>query len=336
MVGINWLVTHMHKLVIITGPTAIGKSEVAVETAALIGGEIISADSAQVYQGMDIGTAKIKPHEMYASNGEYIPHHLLSILPPDSKFSVAEFKSLAEELIPKIAARGKIPMLVGGTGLYIEAVIDPYNFTPLPVDEELRHRLWDEAHEKGKIYLHNKLAQVDPVSAGKIHPNDVKRVVRALEVYYQTGAPISAAGKRAPGRKGDKYRLCYLGMEAERDYIYDRINRRVDLMIEKGLIEETKALLDKGYDPELPALQSLGYRHVINYLRGSWTLAETIEYLKRDTRRFAKRQLTWFKRDERIKWYNIQEFADKTLLAAEFAGVISRSIGGNVELGNNK
>jgi tRNA dimethylallyltransferase len=334
LVGINWLVIHMHKLVIIAGPTAIGKSAVAVETAALIGGEIISADSVQVYQGMDIGTAKIRPQEMYASNGEHIPHHLLSILPPDGKFSVADFKNRVEELIPQIAAKGKIPMLVGGTGLYIEAVIDPYRFTPVAVDEKLRQRLREEARQYGNEYLHRKLAQVDPVSAHKIHPNDLKRVVRALEVYYQTGVPISAAGQRAPGRKGGNYRLCYLGMEAEREYLYDRINRRVDEMIADGLIEETKALLEKGYHPELPSLQSLGYRHIVNYLQGNWSLADTVEWLKRDTRRFAKRQLTWFKRDERVKWYDIQTFPDKTLLAAEFAGVISRSIGDDVELGN--
>ena len=336
MVGINWLVIHMDKLVIIAGPTAIGKSAVAVETAALIGGEIISADSVQVYQGMDIGTAKVRPEEMYASNGEYIPHHLLSILPPDGKFSVADFKNRVEKLIPQIAAKGKIPMLVGGTGLYIEAVIDPYKFTPMAADEKLRQQLREEAEEKGKEHLHHKLDRIDPVSAQKIHPNDVKRVIRALEVYYQTGVPISAAGKRAPGRKGGKYRLCYLGMEAGREYLYDRINRRVDEMIKDGLIEETKALLEKGYDPELPSLQSLGYRHVINYLQGNWSLTDTIEWLKRDTRRFAKRQLTWFKRDERVKWYDIQAFSDKTLMATEFAGVISRSIGDNVELGNNE
>lgn len=316
----------MYRLVIIAGPTAVGKTAVSVETAALIGGEIISADSVQVYQGMDIGTAKIRPREMYASNGEFVPHHLLSILTPDQRFSVADFKGRVEKLIPEIAARGKIPMLVGGSGLYIEAVIDPYRFTPLKVDEELRQRLRQEAAEKGTLHLHEKLSQVDPVSANKIHPNDLKRVIRALEVYYQTGVPISAAGQRAPGREQSKYRLCYLGLEAERDYLYDRINQRVDQMIAEGLIEETKALLAQGYHPDMPAMNSLGYRHMINYLQGVWSLAEAVELLKRDTRRFAKRQLTWFKRDQRIKWYNVQEFPDKKRLASEFASIISRSI----------
>ncbi|HHY60699.1 MAG TPA: tRNA (adenosine(37)-N6)-dimethylallyltransferase MiaA [Clostridia bacterium] len=323
----------MYSLAVIAGPTAVGKSAVAVEVAALIGGEIISADSAQVYRGMDIGTAKVTREEMYASDGQFIPHHLLSILPPDARFSVADFRERVDKLIPEIAARGKIPMLVGGTGLYIEGVIDPYQFSPLAFDADLRQKLTDEARRLGKAYLHRQLAEVDPVSASKIHPNDLKRVIRALEVYYLTGVPISQAGQRSPGRGESRYRLCYVGLTADRDYLYRRINQRVDAMMAQGFVEEVKALLHQGYSPELPALQSLGYRQIIGYLQGKYDLATAVNLIKRDTRRFAKRQLTWFRRDPRIIWFNVQHYADKNALAAEIAAVISRSITSNVELG---
>lgn len=325
----------MYSLAIITGPTAIGKSAVAVEVASLVDAEIISVDSVQVYQGMDIGTAKITHQEMFASNGKYIPHHLLSFLPPDARFSVADYKQKAERLIPEIVARGKLPMLVGGTGLYIEGVIDPYHFTPLEVNEDLRNQLKEEARQRGKEHLHQKLAQVDPVSAGKIHPNDLKRVIRALEVYYQTGVPISQSGQRAPGKAKSNYRLCYIGLEAEREYIYQRINKRVDEMIAQGFITEVQELLAKGYSPDLPSLQSLGYRHMVGYLQGEYDLETAVHLIKRDTRRFAKRQLTWFKKDPRIIWFNVQHYQDKKELAVEIAGVISRSIEGDVELGIN-
>ncbi|HHW06507.1 MAG TPA: tRNA (adenosine(37)-N6)-dimethylallyltransferase MiaA [Clostridia bacterium] len=323
----------MYNLAIIAGPTAVGKSAVAVEVAALIGGEIISADSAQVYRGMDIGTAKITHEEMFAANGEFIPHHLLSFLPPDARFSVADFRDRVDALIPGIAARGKIPILVGGTGLYIEGVIDPYKFSPLAFDAELRQKLMEESKRRGKDYLHRQLAQVDPAAAAKIHPNDLKRVIRALEVYSLTGVPISEAGQRAPGRAESRYHLCYIGLTAERTYLYERINQRVDKMMEEGFLEEVKALLDQGYSPDLPALQSLGYRQMIGYLRGEYDLETAVNLIKRDTRRFAKRQLTWFKRDPRIIWFNVQHFPDKSALAAEIAQVISRSIANNVELG---
>lgn len=325
----------MDSIAIIAGPTAIGKSAVAVEVAALVDGEIVSADSVQVYQGMNIGTAKITHQEMFASNGKFIPHHMLSFLPPDSRFSVADYKNQVEKLIPDIVSRNKLPMLVGGSGLYIEGVIDPYKFSPLAINEDLRNRLKEEARERGKEYLHQKLAQVDPVSADKIHPNDLKRVIRALEVYYQTGVPISQSGQRAPGKSKSNYHLCYIGLEADREYIYQRINQRVDDMIARGFITEVKNLLAKGYSPDLPSLQSLGYRQMIGYLQGEYDLETAVHLIKRDTRRFAKRQLTWFKRDPRIIWFNVQHYQDKKSLAAEIAGVISRSIEGDVELGIN-
>lgn len=320
-----------NKLVIIGGPTAVGKSAVGVELASLIGGEIISADSVQVYQGLDIGTGKITRQEMFASNGEFIPHHLLSILPPDKTFSVAEFKIKAQGLIAEISKRGKIPMLVGGTGLYIEGVIDPYKFIPLPVDDALRKRLRDRAEEKGGAHLHQKLSQVDPVYANKIHPNDLRRVIRGLEVFYQTGIPISRAGERSPGSSKSKYNLCYIGLEAERQFLYNRINKRVEQMIADGLIKEVEGLLAAGFSSELPALQSLGYRQIISYLRNQWDLPEAISMMKRQTRRYAKRQLTWFKKDSRIKWYDIQNYKCREDMVKEIALKISRSIVNNVE-----
>lgn len=322
----------MHKLVVIAGPTAVGKSAIAVEVASLIGGEIISADSVQVYKGMDIGSAKVQSREMHASNGRFIPHHLLSILSPDSRFSVAEFRTKAQGLIPEIIQRNKVPILVGGSGLYIEAVIDPYQFTYLPVDDVLRANLRREAQEKGKEHLHQRLMEADPPSAKRIHPNDLKRVIRALEVFYQTGTPISQAGRRSPNREKSKYNLCYIGLEADRDYLYNCINQRVERMIANGLVKEVQGLLEAGFSPGLPALQSLGYRQIVGFLLGLYELSEAVDFLKRDTRRYAKRQLTWFKKDTRIQWYNIQNYSDHKQLAIEIAQVLSRSLGCNVEL----
>lgn len=310
---------HVHRLILIAGPTAIGKSAVAIEVASLIRGEIISADSVQVYKGMDIGSGKITADESRASNGRVIRHHLLSILSPDEEFSVALFKKEAEKLIPEIIGRGNVPILVGGTGLYIEAIIDPYKFPQIAGDEELRAKLNKQAITMGKNYLHNKLLEVDPISADKIHPNDLKRVIRALEVFYLTGVPISAAGSRSPGNKIDRYNLTYLGLEADRGYIYERINQRVDRMLKQGLVEEVARLLAEGFDPKLSALQSLGYRQIIGYLHGDLSLEIAIDSIKRDTRRYAKRQLTWFKRDRRIIWYNVQRYRNKIELAWEIA-----------------
>lgn len=307
----------MHKLIVIVGPTAIGKSAAAVEVASMINGEVISADSVQVYKGMDIGSGKISFDETKAFNGKIIQHHLIDILSPNEEFSVALFKLKVENLIPEIAARGNIPILVGGTGLYIEAIIDSYKFPKFPKDDELRSQLNEQAINIGNEYLYEKLIKVDPISAAKIHPNDLRRVIRALEVHYLTGTPISAAGSRSPGKKGDKYNLTYIGLETDREYIYDNINQRVDLMFERGLVNEVKQLLDAGFDPELPSLQSLGYRQVIDYLSGNLNYEMAINLIKRDTRRYAKRQLTWFKRDSRIIWYNIKQYQNKIDLAKD-------------------
>ncbi len=311
------MVDQMYKLILIVGPTAIGKTAVAVEVASLVKGEIISADSVQIYKGLDIGSGKIAPHEAIATNGKLITHHLISVLSPKEEFNVAKFKGEVEKLIPMIVAKDKIPVLVGGTGLYVEAVIDPYSFPQIPSDDGLRQKLYNQALRNENGYLHSKLQTVDPVSAKKFHPNDLRRIIRALEVYYLTGKPISEAGNRAPGNKESKYDLKYFGLEAPRHFIYEQINSRVDKMINDGLIDEVKQLLNAGLDPKLPALQSLGYRQIIKALQGDYDMDDAINLIKRDTRRYAKRQLTWFKKDSRIIWYNIQEFRNVLRLAEE-------------------
>lgn len=321
------------KLIIIAGPTAVGKSTLAIEIADKIHGEIISADSMQVYKGMDIGTAKLKKDEMRAASGRSIPHHMIDILDIAEPFSVATFKGMVEELIPEIWGRSKIPMLVGGTGLYIEAVIDPYKFTPLPVNKKLRTKLLDKGQTKGSQYLHQKLSQIDPISAKRIHPNDLKRIVRALEVFHETGMPISNFGKRAPGHYECKYNLCYIGLKMERQDLYEKINHRVEQMIASGLVDEVENILKAGYKTDLPPLLGLGYKQTLDYLNGEYDLAEAIALIKRDTRRYAKRQMTWFRRDERVQWVDVGEYPSQKELLNEILKIISRTIDTNVEIG---
>lgn len=313
------------KLVAIVGPTAVGKSKIAVEIAGRIGGEIISADSMQVYKGMDIGTAKLHPHEMLASSGVMVPHHLLDILEPDQDFSAAQFQEMARRLISEVNERGLIPILVGGTGLYVQTVIDQYRFDKMKVDPDLRRRLFAEAETRGKDYLYKKLEEIDPASAKKIHKNDLKRVIRALEVFYQTGSPISS--RHILDRQRDSlYNLAFIGLWMDRNALYQRINERVDKMIEQGLVAEVKNLLAQGYYPNLNSMQGLGYKQISQYLLGRCTLEEAIANLKRDTRRFAKRQLTWFKRDSRIKWFKVEPENNTNKLVQEIEGEIGRII----------
>ncbi|NYE58163.1 tRNA (adenosine(37)-N6)-dimethylallyltransferase MiaA [Carboxydothermus ferrireducens] len=285
------------KLIIIVGPTAVGKSALGIKVAKKINGEIISGDSMQVYKYMDIGTAKVLPEER-----EGVPHHLIDILEPFQKYSVALFQKEARRLIKEINARGKIPIIVGGTGLYIRSVIDPYDFTDFSFDPVFREKLEQAAKEKGSLYLHQMLEKIDPVAAQKIHSNDLRRIIRALEVYEHTGKPISYYWERGKQSK-PQYRLLYYGLTMDRALLYQRINERVDKMIEKGLIAEVKRLLQMGFK-ESTAMQALGYKEIVQYLEGKITLDEAIYLIKRDTRRFAKRQLTWFRRDPRIKWFD--------------------------------
>ncbi|MDI3540906.1 MAG: tRNA dimethylallyltransferase [Thermosediminibacterales bacterium] len=306
-------------LLVIVGPTAVGKTKHAIEVAKMLDSEIISADSMQIYKYMDIGTAKPTPEER-----QRIPHHMIDIVEPDEEFSVADYKELAEEKIKSIFEKGKIPLLVGGTGLYVKAVIDNYFFSDASIDKEYRETLKQIALEKGGDYLHDILNKKDPAAASRIHPNDIKRIIRALEVYYQTGKPISYFEKET--QKGSTpYNLSYFGLTMSRERLYNLINQRVDDMIAKGLVDEVKGLLERGYNKELNALKGLGYKQIIGYLEGGYNLEKAIEILKRDTRRFAKRQFTWFKRDKRIKWINVEEISLKDCLLKNFNSILQEN-----------
>jgi len=283
-------------LLAIVGPTATGKSEVGLLLAERLGGEIVSADSMQVYRGMDIGTAKPTAEERARA-----PHHLIDIVDPDEKFSVAEYRARAEAGLAAVWKRGKQPILVGGSGLYVRAVLEEMDFAMTPPDGELRRRLTEEARSKGTRVLHEWLSEVDPETAARIHPNDEKRIIRALEVCESTGRPM-ARPQQLDRRKAMRYNARQFGLSLPREELYLRVEARVDRMLDGGLVEEVKGLIDRGYGKDLVSMKGLGYAQLAEYVRGEWSLEEAVRRLKRDTRRFAKRQLTWFGADPRIKW----------------------------------
>jgi len=286
-------------LLVLVGPTAVGKTAVSVAVARRLGGEIISGDSMQIYRGMNIGTAKITHDEM-----EGVPHHLLDIKDPDEEFSVAEFQERVDRLIADIHERGRLPMLVGGTGLYVRAVLQEYTFTELQTDRTLRERLSLEEAEHGPGYLHRRLREVDPDAADRLHPNDVRRLVRALEVYERTGLPISRTQTAAHGEA--RYDDLFIGLTMNRESLYSRIDARVDQMLRGGLVEEARNLLRR-YSAYLPPMQAIGYRETVLYLRGLLAWTEAADLIKRNTRRFAKRQYTWFRKDQRIHWMDVTQ-----------------------------
>jgi len=290
-------------ILVIVGPTAVGKTDLSIAVARAVDGEIISADSMQVYKGMDIGTAKPTENERQG-----IPHHMLDVVTPDQEFSVADYQRMVEETLRSLAERDKTPILTGGTGLYIRAVLDGFVFDPEARDEELRVQLEKMASTRGGVVLHQRLAEVDPDSAKRLHPNDHRRVIRALEVYHTTGQPLSrhlAAQKRQPPR----HPSVKFGLTRNRRRLYDRINLRVDLMMETGLLDEVKQLMSQGLEGSATALQALGYKELVGYLRGEYDLTEAVRRLKRDTRRYAKRQLTWFRRDQEIIWLDLDQIS---------------------------
>ncbi len=295
-------------LVAIVGPTAVGKTRLSLELAQDLEGEIISADSMQVYQGMDIGTAKASLEEQ-----QLIPHHLIDIIEPDEEFSVADFQRQVDKLIPEIHQRGRLPMLVGGTGLYVKAVISGFIFPDMETNWDLRNRLTEEAEEYGTQYVHDKLREVDSVLADKLHPNDLRRVIRGIEVYQQTGK-TSTYFKEEAKRRPPRYQAVKIGLRRERENLYQRINQRVDKMIEEGLVKEVKELYKEGYDRDLISMQGLGYKEIIGYLEDEYDLKEAIRLIKRDTRHFAKRQFTWFKRDDSIHWFDVDKYNFAELL----------------------
>lgn len=289
-------------LIILAGPTAVGKTALSIALAKAVDGEIISADSMQVYKGMDIGSAKIRSDEMQG-----IPHYLIDELEPDEEFHVVLFQQLAKKYMETIWQKGKIPILVGGTGFYIQAVLYDIDFTQSSNDPSYREELERLAKEKGAGYLHDMLKQVDGKSAVEIHANNVKRVIRALEYYKDTGEPISVHNE-LERRKESPYRFAYFVLNDERAKIYDKINQRIDAMIEEGLLEEVRALREKGYTRDMVSMQGLGYKEILDYLNGECTLEEAIYTLKRDTRHFAKRQVTWMKRERDVCWVNKDAF----------------------------
>lgn len=289
--------------VILTGPTAVGKTELSIKLAKAINGEIISADSMQVYKYMDIGTAKIRPEEMSG-----VKHYLIDEFEPDDDFNVVKFKEYTCQYMEEIYNKGKIPILVGGTGFYIQAVLYDIDFSKTESDDSYRKELEQLAKEKGNEYLHDMLKQVDKKSWEVIHPNNVKRVIRALEYYKETNTPISEHNEEQRENESP-YNFSYFVLTNDRDILYQRIDKRVDLMMEQGLVDEVKWLYeDKKYNRDLVSMQGLGYKEIISYLEGECTLEEAIYILKRDTRHFAKRQLTWFKREKDVQWINKKDF----------------------------
>lgn len=289
-------------LIVLTGPTAVGKTALSISLAKAVNGEIISADSMQVYKHMDIGSAKIMPDEM-----DGVPHHLVDILLPNEEFHIAKFQQLAKVAMEDIYARGRVPILVGGTGFYIQSITRDIDFTETDTDTTYRNDLEEFAKEHGAEALHERLKAVDPDAANEIHANNIKRVIRALEYYHQTGTMISKHNHEQK-EKESPYNLKYFVLNDIRSKLYERIELRIDQMVEQGLIEEVQKLKDMGYTKNMVSMQGLGYKEILTYLDGDYTLEEALYVLKRDTRHFAKRQLTWFKREKDVIWVNKNEF----------------------------
>ncbi|MCI7739685.1 MAG: tRNA (adenosine(37)-N6)-dimethylallyltransferase MiaA [Lachnospiraceae bacterium] len=298
-------------LIVLTGPTAVGKTALSIALAKQLGCEIISADSMQIYKYMDIGSAKIMPQEM-----EGVPHYLVDVLKPEEEFHVVRFQQMAKEAMEQIYAHGNIPLLVGGTGFYIQAVTRDIDFTEGEEDRVYRSSLEEIAKTKGPEILHQRLQEIDPPSAASIHANNIKRVIRALEFYHLNGYPISRHNQQE-SEKESPYNLAYFVLNDERSHLYERIDKRVDLMMESGLVEEVCRLKAMGYDRSMVSMQGLGYKELLAWMDGEFSLDEAVRILKRDTRHFAKRQITWFKREKDVIWMNKPDYDydDKKILA---------------------
>ncbi len=289
-------------LIILTGPTAVGKTAASIGLAKAVEGEIISADSMQVYRGMDIGSAKISRKEM-----DGVRHYLVDVLEPEEEFNVVKFQRLARQAAEEIYSRNKIPIVVGGTGFYIQALLYDIDFTENDGDISLRQELEKNAEEKGPEYLHQLLQEVDPQAARDLHPNNIKRVIRALEFYRQTGQKISEHNRKERAKESP-YRYAYFVLTDDRARLYDRIDRRVDAMMEAGLLEEVRSLRDRGVKRTCTSMQGLGYKELYACLEGECSLDEAVRIIKRDTRHFAKRQLTWFRRERDVIWLDKGRF----------------------------
>lgn len=304
-------------LIILTGPTAVGKTDLSINISKRLNCEIISADSMQVYKYMDVGTAKITNDEMQG-----VKHYLIDEVEPDFEFSVAEFQQRSKKYIKEIYQKDKLPLITGGTGLYLNSLIYNMDFAKSNADSEIRENLTNEAKEFGPIYMHNKLKELDLQAASRIHPNNTKRVIRALEVCYQ--------GKQMDDfsldlKYNSEYKPIIIVLNRDRQHLYDRINRRVDIMMENGLVDEVKKLLSMGYTKDMVSMQGIGYKEIIRYLDGEYSLNEAIEIVKRDSRRYAKRQITWFKRYEEAKWFNLDEYEDLQKLETDILSYIENA-----------
>ncbi|MGN0371302.1 MAG: tRNA (adenosine(37)-N6)-dimethylallyltransferase MiaA [Enterocloster sp.] len=317
-------------LIILTGPTAVGKTALSIRLAKTLDGEIISADSMQVYRHMDIGSAKVTPEEM-----EGVPHHLIDVLEPDQDFNVVTFQTMAKQALEDIYGRGRIPIIAGGTGFYIQALLYDIDFKEneegSPIRRELE-ALAESAGERAPALLHDMLKEVDPEAAEQIHANNVKRVIRAIEYFRQTGEKISRHNAEMR-LKESPYNFLYYVINTDRALLYERIDRRVDLMMEQGLTDEVRRLKEMGCHRGQTSMQGLGYKEILDYLNGSCSLEEAVYVLKRDTRHFAKRQLTWFKRERDVTWLNLPEFdfdtdrvLQRILEDCERAGIMLKSV----------
>ena len=308
-------------LIILTGPTAVGKTSASIGLAKALNGEIISADSMQVYKYMDIGSAKIRPSEM-----EGIRHYLIDELEPNEEFHVVRFQQMAKQAMEEIYAKNKIPIVVGGTGFYIQALLYDIDFTESEENTMYRQELEQLAEEKGAEHLHSMLKEIDPISAETIHANNIKRVIRALEFYQQTGQRISEHNE-AERAKESPYDFCYFVLNDDRAKLYERIERRVDRMLTEGLVDEVQSLKERGYTRNMVSMQGLGYKEILDYLNGDCSLEEAIYVLKRDTRHFAKRQLTWFRRERDVIWIDKKEYdyQEETILQAMLQYVRERT-----------
>lgn len=307
----------MYNLAAIVGPTAVGKTGISIKVAQMLNAEILSCDSMQIYKEMNIGTAKASIEEQAVVN-----HHLIDIVEANQDFSVAEYQKEAKEIIKKLNSVKKLPLLVGGTGLYYQSVVDDYNFVPMESKQAVREYLNKMADEKGLPFMYKRLEALDPQYAVKISPSDQKRIIRALEVYELTGETFSAQQNKAE----NTYNLATVGLYLDREALYSRINYRVEEMIKQGLVEEVQALRKKGYEQSLNAMQALGYKQVYFYLEGFIKWDDMVDEIKRETRRYAKRQYTWFKKDNRIHWVDVKDYPDDKELAKKISSYIGRTI----------
>ena len=305
-------------MIILSGPTAVGKTALSIELAKRVNGAIISADSMQVYKYMDIGSAKIMPEEMCG-----IKHYLIDALEPTDEFNIVVFQKMAKNALEEIYANGQIPIIAGGTGFYIQALLYDIDFENQDTNEEYRAELENIAKEQGNEILHNKLKEVDPISAEKIHANNVKRVIRALEFYHLTGKPISEHNETEQ-QKESPYNFAYFVLTDERENLYKRIDMRVDIMLQNGLLDEVEKLKTMGYHRDMVSMQGLGYKEILDYLDGKCTLEEAIYILKRETRHFAKRQLTWFRREKDVLWMDKSKYNyDENAVLEEMCSILN-------------